>query len=116
MSQHYETLSSTESYFVVILLALYLASLLVGLIFWGATPCVLAPESECGFAEYFKRLLPFYGFTFAINIVIVLSAYYNNKLSKKSILIFRALFVPPILCTVYYLYHFGGDLLKAFTL
>lgn len=116
MSQQYEALTSTESVFVVILLVLYVAALLIGLIFWGATPCVLAPERDCGFAEYFKRLLPFYGFTFAINIAIVLAAYYNNKLSKKSILIFRALFLPPVLCVVYYLYRYGDDLLKAFTL
>jgi len=116
VSQQYENLSSNESYFVVILLVLYVLTILLGLLTWGEAPCVLDVDGACGFGEYFKRLLPFYGFTFALNFAIVLSAYYLNKLSKKSILIFRALTVPPLLLIFYYCYHFGNDLLKALTL
>lgn len=117
MSQQYEKLTSTESYFVVILLVLYVLAILLGLLTWGEAPCVLAIDgSQCDFGEYIKRLLPFYGFTFAINFAIILSAYYLNKLSKKSILIFRALLVPPLLLIFYYFNQFGSDLLKALTL
>ncbi len=115
MSQQYENLSNTESYFVVVLLVLYVLAILLGLLTWGEAPCVLDMDGACGFGEYFWRLLPFYGFTFALNFAIVLSAYYLNKLSKKSILIFRALTVPPLLLIFYYSYHFGEDLLKALT-
>lgn len=116
MTLQYEKLSSTESYFVVVLLVLYVLSILLGLAAWGEAPCVLDFDGKCGMGEYVKRLLPFYGFSFAINFAIVLSAYYLNKLSKKSILIFRALIVPPLLLIFYYFYHFGDDLLKALTL
>ena len=116
MSQQYEKLSSTEGNFVVVLLVLYGFAILLGLLTWGEAPCVLDMDGTCGFGEYFKRLLPFYGFTFALNFAIVLSAYYLNKLSEKSILIFRALILPPLLLIFYYAYHFGGDLLKALTL
>ncbi|HQO17026.1 MAG TPA: hypothetical protein PLG02_08690 [Methylotenera sp.] len=113
MPQSYEALSDTEKYFIVILLALYAGTFLVGIIFWGEVPCILDLEGECNFGTYFKRLLPFYGFTFAINIAIVVSAYYLNKLAKKSILIFRGLILPPLLCLFYYLYLYGSHFIKA---
>ena len=113
MSPNYETLSDAEKYFIVILLALYAGTFLIGIMFLGEVPCMVDLEGECKFGTYFKQLLPFYGFTFALNIAIVMSAYYLNKLAKKSIFIFRGLILPPLLALFYYLYHYGSNFVRA---
>ncbi len=73
-------------------------------------------DENCDAAQYFLRLLPFYAITFSLNIGIVLSAYYLNKLAKKSIYFFRALILPPFILLIDYTSQYGNELLRAFSL
>lgn len=117
MQQHYEELSNTEKYFIVILLALYAGFIITAALTIGDyVPCVLdlEPESKCNFGDYFAGLTPFLVISYALSCATVLSAYYLNKLSKKSIVFFRLLFIPPLVFLVYYFYYYGAELLKAF--
>ncbi len=116
MTQQYEALTNTEKNFVVILLLAYFALMVAALILVGDanTPCKLDIDENCEAGRFFMRLLPFYAITFSLNIGIVLSAYYINKLGKKSIDFFKALTVPPFIFLIYYLYHYGALLLRAF--
>jgi hypothetical protein len=119
MPQKYEALTNTEKYFIVILLALYVVLLVIATLTMGHyVPCVfdMAPQAKCDFASYIASLTPFYGIMHALSCAIVLSAYYLNKLSIKSIQFFRLLTIPPLLFLVYYLYHYGDALIQAFKL
>jgi hypothetical protein len=118
MQVRYEALSNTEKYFIVILLVTYVALLVTALFITGDNyvPCKLEIDENCDAAQYFLRLLPFYAITFSLNIGIVLSAYYLNKLAKKSIYFFRALILPPFILLIDYTSQYGNELLRAFTL
>lgn len=118
MQVRYEALSNTEKYFIVILLITYVALLVTALFITGNDyiPCKLEVDENCDTVHYFLRLLPFYAITFSLNIGIVLSAYYLNKLAKKSIYFFRALIVPPFIFLVVYTSQYGDALLRAFTM
>jgi|GEM_PF-1001249 hypothetical protein len=118
MQVHYEPLSNTEKYFIVILLITYAVLLLSALLMTGSDyiPCKLDIDKNCDTTQYFLRLLPFYAITFSLNIGIVLSAYYLNKLAKKSIYFFRTLTIPPFIFLIYYSSQHGNELLRAFSM
>ena len=114
MSQQYEELSNTEKYFIVILLLIYIAALISAFILINhhSTPCKLS--DQCGLWQDFLGLAPFYAIMTALNSAIVLSAYYINKLSKKSVQQFRMLTVPPFILLMYFATIMVKNSLKLF--
>ncbi|MGB4811190.1 MAG: hypothetical protein WBP13_01735 [Methylophilaceae bacterium] len=114
MAQQYEALTNTEKYFIVILLIIYMALLVTTLLIMGThpPPCRLEIDKNCGLWQYFLGIAPFYTSMFTLNTAIVLSAYYLNKLSIKSVKFFRLLTLPPFLLLIYYFYNYGDELAK----